>query len=317
MKLIKPSFEILPTTGSIVEDIERAARTCYKSEEKIKEGSAEKMVKFLIERNHTAMLEHGTIYLYLYPGTAITGYKYRDNRYSKYVEIRETEKLSPKIHKYITTNYRVLVENGWLDDLQYQCSPTKYHEKRISVRFICDRGITHELVRHRVFSFAQESTRFCNYSKNKFGNELTFIIPCWYNFLEGSYKLFDDGWNIENYQDKCDIIKHSSIEYHFTPNFWCKYTQEYNFLNLLKYSEDTYFELLNGIEDDNNKLVSKQTPQQARSVLPNSLKTELIMTGFVSDWKGFFKLRDNSHAHPQAFELAHPLHEEFKKLNLI
>ena len=125
MKLIKPSFEILPTTGSIVEDIERAARTCYKSEEKIKEGSAEKMVKFLIERNHTAMLEHGTIYLYLYPGTAITGYKYRDNKYSKYVEIRETEKLSPKIHKYITTNYRVLVENGWLDDLQYQCSPTK------------------------------------------------------------------------------------------------------------------------------------------------------------------------------------------------
>jgi thymidylate synthase (FAD) len=79
----------------------------------------------------------------------------------------------------ITTNYRVLVENGWLDDLQFLCNPAGYHHKRMSVRFICDRGVSHEFVRHRVFSFAQESTRYCNYTKDKFSNEITFIEPLW------------------------------------------------------------------------------------------------------------------------------------------
>lgn len=162
MKLIKPSCEILSQENNlegIYKQIEIAGRTCYRSEDKITKDSSIKFVQMLIDRGHTAMLEHGTIYLYLPTPCPITGYKYRDNKYSKYVEIRETEKHSPNIHKYITTNYRVLVENGWLEDLQYQCSPTEYHEKRVTVRFTCDRSISHELVRHRVFSFAQESTR--------------------------------------------------------------------------------------------------------------------------------------------------------------
>lgn len=144
MKLIKPSFEILPTTGDIYKDIERVGRVCYKSEDKITDVSAIPFVNMLIGRGHTAMLEHGTVYLYLCSEHPIIGYKYRDNKYSKYVEIRETEKPSPKIHKYITTNYRVLVENGWLDDLQYQCEPTEFHEKRVSVKFTCDRGVSHK-----------------------------------------------------------------------------------------------------------------------------------------------------------------------------
>lgn len=124
----------------------------------------------------------------------------------------------------------------------------------------------------RVFSFAQESTRYCNYSKNKFNNELTFIIPCWNCIKTGTYNGVDkfDG----------DYFEHS-----------------------LREAEFYYFKLLE----------LGWTPQQARAVLPNALKTELVMTGFVSDWKDFFKLRCDSSAHPQARELAIPLKEEFIK----
>lgn len=141
-----------------------------------------------------------------------------------------------------------------------------------------------EFVRHRVFSFAQESTRYCNYSKNKFGNELTFIIPCWLDYAE------------QQFTDKDD----SSIRTDLSEN-------EY-FIDLLLEAENTY-----------NYLVQYcgWKPQQARAILPNSLKTELVMTGFVSDWKHFFKLRDAGSAHPQAQELAKPLHEEFIRRNYV
>ena len=143
-----------------------------------------------------------------------------------------------------------------------------------------------EFVRHRVFSFAQESTRYCNYSKDKFGNKLTFILPNWLDENDITY---------------CNIYKSSILH------------SENAYLDLLKQWDEK-------IPDKRFKSGYKNnpwTPQQARSVLPNSLKTELVMTGFVSDWKGFFKLRDANAAHPQARELAAPLHEEFKKLQLI
>ena len=158
MKLIESKVELLEQED-FYKQIELAGRTCYKSENKITDESSTDFVQRMIECGHTAMLEHGTVYLYFGPDSTLNGYKYRDNKYSKYVEIRETEKPVPRIHKYITTNYRVLVENSWLDDLQYQCEPTEFHEKRVSVRFTTDRGVSHELVRHRAFSFAQESTR--------------------------------------------------------------------------------------------------------------------------------------------------------------
>lgn len=136
-----------------------------------------------------------------------------------------------------------------------------------------------ELVRHRVFSFAQESTRYCNYSKDKFGKELTFIIPSWIDTIpDNSHYDYDaniDGW--QRSEDACTS----------------------NFLQCIAFAEKNYLiQLLNG-----------WTPQQARAVLPNSLKTEVCMTGFMSDWEHFFELRTAQNAHPQMRELAIPLKE--------
>lgn len=155
MKLIKPSFQIIEQSSGIegvYKQIEWAGKHCYKSLDKITEDSAKGFVDRMIMSGHGAMLEHGTVYLKTndeYYGNPID--KYRDNKYSQLKSINGT--------KYVTTNLRVLVENGWMDDLKYLCEPTDYHERRIAVKFICDRGVSHEFVRHRVFSFAQESTR--------------------------------------------------------------------------------------------------------------------------------------------------------------
>ena len=142
-----------------------------------------------------------------------------------------------------------------------------------------------EFVRHRTFSFAQESTRYCNYSKDKFGNELTFIIPCWLDLYRGSYTY--------NYPD--GFTKDGSK--------WSSRLEFNAFLISLARSETAYLQLID----------KGWKPQQARAVLPNSLKTELIMTGTLTQWDGFFKLRDAESAHPQARELAEPLHAEFRK----
>ena len=227
------------------------------------------------------MLEHGTVYLAMPLETMlpieINGWgKYTKNPYSKGFKVCE---VNGQKRVAVTTNLRVLVENGWLDDLQYICEPTKYHERRITVHFVCDRGVSHEFVRHRVMSFAQESTRYCNYSKNKFGNELTFIIPCWVGEGQENASLEDRDICGNTYADLC-------------------------FKENLAKAERAYFTLI------------KQgwTPQQARAVLPNSLKTELVVTGFTSDWEHFFGLRARGTTgapHPQAKELAEPLMKEF------
>lgn len=307
MRLIKPSIEILEQGSGIqgiYKQIERAGRTCYKSEDRITEDSAEKFVNMIKDRQHTAMLEHGTIYLDIpWDCNKLIGdeQKYFDNPYSivNEGEIVYGDKTH-EAHYYITTNYRVLYENGWMADLQYLCEPTEYHEKRVTVHFICDRGVSHEFVRHRVFSFAQESTRYCNYSKDKFGKELTFIIPCWLDIPEGQSYWYDGfgyrvGADIQN--QNFGYIKKSS-NYH-------------NFLYALEEAEKSYLRLLD----------EGWTPQQARSILPNSLKTELVMTGTIEQWKGFFKLRSSLYgaigAHPQAAELADKLYIQFKEKNYI
>ena len=308
MKLIKPYFEIWEQSAGlegVYKQIEKVGRVCYKSEDKIIEDSAKKFVDMLIERRHLAMLEHGTVYMFFPIACDKNEYnivqKYLKNKYSK-VNLSNEAFLLDKNGYYITTNYRVLVENGWLEDLEYICNPGKEHEKRITVRFVCDRGVSHEFVRHRVFSFAQESTRYCNYSKDKFGNELTFIIPCWADSLA----LQEVKGTIINHDEYGNLI--GEYYYHLTGkgNPWFKpweITPERNFIANLQISEQLYLELLN----------QGWKPQQARAVLPNSLKTELIMTGTLTQWDGFFKLRDAESAHPQARELAEPLHAEFRK----
>lgn len=285
MRLIKPSFEIWEQELSlegVYKQIERAGRVCYKSEDKIAEGTAKAFVDRMIASGHGAMLEHGTVYL------EIPDYGVSRLKFEKYMRNPYSTSISSDVDSsYITTNLRVLVDNGWLNDLEYQCEPTEYHEKRITVKFVCDRGVSHEFVRHRVFSFAQESTRYCNYSKGKFGYQLTCIIPSWLGLEEGSYSLED----VEEKYDKCLIIDR------------CKNAEEASFVRALCHAEREYFDLLE----------LNWKAQQARDVLPNSLKTELVMTGTIKQWEGFFKLRDAGSAHPQAYELAHPLHEEFLK----
>ena len=275
MKLINSSVEVIEPTGYTLQDIykqiELAGRTCYKSEDKMTDTSAKDFVNRMVASKHYAMLEHGTVYLKFTDNAVRTmiidhikcdEYLYDDYTYNKYSDINSRSNVG-NTDWYVTTNYRVLVENNWLDDLQYLCEPTEYHEKRTTVRFICDRDVSHELVRHRVFSFAQESTRYCNYSKDKFGKELTFIKPSWWKEEDNEVAtLYIQPWrNIEN----------------------C-------YLTLIE----------NGIK-----------PQDARAILPNALKTEVVMTGFESDWDHFFELRCAKAAHPDMQKLANELKGKF------
>lgn len=185
MKLIKPSFEIWEQPAGlegVYKQIERVGRVCYKSEDKITEDSAKPFVDRMIKSGHGAMLEHGTVYMFMPIGCDKHDYhvawKYHKNKYSKVI-IRNEHFLLNKNGYYITTNFRVLVENGWLDDLKYICEPTEFHEKRITVHFTADAGVMREFFRHRVFSMAQESTRYCNYLRDKFSNSITVIYPSW------------------------------------------------------------------------------------------------------------------------------------------
>jgi thymidylate synthase (FAD) len=291
MNLIKPSYEIIGQPSGIdglYKHIELCGRTCYKSQDRITGDSAKKFVDGLIKSGHGSVLEHGTVYLYKFYNTKKECFdddffiNYHYNEYSRVVRVKD-DILNPKgaQHIYITTNFRVIEENNWLDDLKYLCEPTEYHEKRVTVKFICDIGISREFNRHRVDSVSEQSTRYCNYSKDKFGNVITYIIP----------------------NDCPSLIEGSK--------------QEYSPFEIT----DTEVELMDAYQDAQrhylNLIKLGWKPQQARRVLPLGTATELIHTAFISDWEHFFKLRDHSAAHPQAIELAKPLHEEFIKRNLI
>lgn len=195
MKIISPSFRFNDDVNGeeILRKIERAARVCYKSEDKITDGSAERFLKGIIARGHESVLEH----------------------------------------------------------------------EKITVTVVCDRGVSHEIVRHRIASYSQESTRYCNYSSGKFGNELTVIKPCFWD---------------EN--DEKFIIWKEQIE---------------------------------AIEKTYNHLITLgASPQEARSILPNSLKTEIVITMNIREWRHFFRLRTAEAAHPQMKEIARMMLAEFK-----
>lgn len=283
MKLIESSVQIIEEKDPY-KMIELAGRTCYHSLDKITEDSSKEFVDRMIKLGHGAMLEHGTIYLkidktedgHLPPARLY----WSDGNHKKYTKVRKHGNSM-----YVTTNLRVIVENNRLDDLQYQVEPTEHHEKRITAKFICDRGVSHEFVRHRVFSFAQESTRYCDYSKDKFGNDITYIIPSWLDLPEGKYSNWDNDW--------CDVSE-LKLLYPEVDNL----SDPANcFLQSIKNAEYYYFMLIN----------RGWKPQQARQVLPNATKTELVMTGFESDWEHFFELRCSGAAHPDAKKLADEL----------
>lgn len=301
MKLIKPKAELLlqqPGLEGVYKQIELAGRTCYKSTDKITEDSAKPFVDRMINSNHLAMLEHGTVYLKdeSWSGSTLTKYGY--NKYSRYKDVHlESETIEDgndvyTDHKwgyYVTTNLRVLVENGWLGDLKYICEPTEYHERRYTFRLTTSIGVTRELNRHRVNSIAEQSTRYCNYSKDKFGGEVTFYIPSWLDLEEGSYD-----WNTY-FGDWRWIDITSPIKDQFVANCF--------------YNEKQYLELI------------KQgwQPQQAREVLPLCTATEIIHTAFASDWKHFFDLRyfgTTGKPHPNMVELSTLMKKEAEECGI-
>ena len=216
MKFIEPSFEILSKDfkrENVLTAIECAARTCYKSEDKITNDSAERLVRSLVKRGHEAMLEH---------------------------------------------------------------APT------LSVQFICDRGVSHELVRHRLFSFAQESTRYVDY--NNTGTQ--FIIPEW---IKGKDRETILNFKYKSINELNDNIESIMNTFEDKKNWW--------FVSVCMFS-DVYYRSL---------IETGWKPQQARTVLTNSIKTEIVVTGNVREWRNFFKLRLDRAAHPQMRELTIPL----------
>ena len=290
MKLIKQSFQFVNQKGFTLKDIykhiEYCARISYKSQDKITDTSYEKFVNMLESRGHDRPLEFGTVYL------SRTSQKednmewldkYAYNPWSKFSFGNGSTRINGELRNtiYVTTNYRVIKEHHWEDDLQYLCEPTEHHHKRYTVHMILDRGVMDEFRTHVGLSHLAESTRYCNYSKDKFGNEVTFVIPSWCNSLvEGSKQ------------------EYSPFEIN---------SDEVEFMNALQNAQNSYLSLLK----------MGWTPQQARSILPLGIKSELISCGFEDVWENFFKRRDAPDAHPMAQEIAKPMHEEFLKLTKV
>ena len=326
MKIIEPSVEIM-RTGLEVEfitpeqHIEKVGRTCYKSEDKITNESAAQFVSNLVKRGHEAMIEHYSLIF----KTNATYYEeikadwdlllHNGNLYEKNEHLvkdilrpylRFTDQMAddgemrciisgnmrawrdftkacishfgfiPRYMHGIVRNYPIffsefndyippVISNTILIPIYAKDLLPGIERKThmdITVKFICDRGVSHEMVRHRVASFAQESTRYCNYSQEKFGNEITVIRPSWCSEADSIYYVW---------RDCCSD------------------------------AETSYFSLLR----------DGATPQEARSVLPNSLKTEVIVTMNPDGWNHFFELRCAAGAHPDMREVANMAYELF------
>lgn len=310
MRFIDSNVEIIeqePGLLGIYKQIEKAARLSYKSEDKITEVSAKSMVETLVKNKHFACLEHGTIYLKItFDMFAVGSYhysgidKYVKNPYSRVIFDNGCDFITA----YITTNARVLVENDWLDDLQYMCEPTEYHAKRICAKFTTSIGITRELIRHRAFSFMNESTRFCNYSKGKFGSELTFIIPEWIYDVQSELSR-DVRW--PTYEKKTDLLELTGQN--LIDALSCEDRGVAAWVDCLERIEVDYMYLT---QVDEHYLLKAQ---EARGILPMDTKSEIIMTGFVEDWIHFFRLRSYIAAtgkpHPDIQKLADMLMQEF------
>lgn len=299
MEFLVAGYEIIdqePGLEGMYKAAELPGRICYGSQDKIAPGTAEKFCKGLMKSNHGAPLEHGTVYLKVLKYSDCNALdKYRFNKYSKYAESVN--------YAYVTTNLRVLFENGWMDDLQYWCEPTEYHEKRIQVRFTIDRFTGEEFLRHRVASFNRESTRYVLYTKDKFGGgSIKYIIPVWM-LDETKMKEINDHKDL-TITDFCkQVIEHEEGHDNMTDVLVWMFA--------LKACEWSYCTLTNDFG---------WQAQQARTVLPCAISSPLIKTAFVSDWVHFFNLRaigTTGKPHPQAFELADPLMKEFIERGLI
>ena len=316
MKFIDSNFEIMeqqPGMDGLFKHIEKVSRTCYKSEDKITEDSAKIMINALVKNMHTAMLEHGTIYLYRefdHKDNSIETqrwkFRYKVNPYSKQVMICDNKKDAC----YITTNYRVIIENGWEDDLQYMCEPTECHKRRYTVKFITSIGIGREIARHRAMSFAQESSRYCNYSKGKFNKELTFIIPQWIYDCQADEASYVDSLTGDPMNWLLDLHGEQLVN-----QLTCEDRAAAAWVENLERCEQDYMYLLSGMDGYQLK------PEEARGILPMDTKSEIVVTGFKEDWIHFFNLRSyiamTGKPHPDIMKLANELLLEFEKRKYI
>ena len=305
MKFRESKVEIIPQDWSlegIYKQCEIAGRTAYKSEDRITEGSAKKFVEALMKLKHGAVLEHGTVYLKVSHTSPVADRYYMErmdvamfyakNKYSKH---KRVTKDHFHIDHYITTNLRVLFENDRMDDLQYLCEPTEYHEKRITAKFICSRSIAQEITRHRVFSFLMESQRYVGYNKDKFGGEITIIIPEWIKARINDIASYNNNDDLAR-MSYAAALRDGRMHEDKAIIMWAV-SQEM--------SETHYLSLTSELN---------VKAEEARSVLTNDCKTELVMTGFISDWEHFFNLRSKGTTgkpHPDIKILADTLYLEF------
>lgn len=295
MKVIQPSVQILPYLDGkeILKHLEKCGRVCYKSEDKISDISSEKFLQGIIKRGHEAVLEHASfifkvsynVYkdiidkvnfvesyyfkkMYLrftdFDGYIVSGNVRAWRDFFRFVGVSIYMKdfieansiLFPEFKNYYQSSFnwdKWSIKQISVNDLVSDCQRLVHED--VSVMFVCDRGISHEIVRHRDASYCQESTRYCNYTKEKFGNEITVIQPCFFEKDSREYFIWER-------------------------NMEC--------------CEKAYFDLLD----------CGCSPQQARCVLPNSLKTEIIMTANIREWRHFLELRCSKAAHPQMIEVA-------------
>ena len=285
MKIIKPSVEIIhqePGYNGMIRHIEKCGRTCYKSADRITENSASKFVDSLKTLGHLSVLEHGAVYLEVPRNNDVETF-FTINPYSTIKSHPDGNTL------YISTNLRVIIENELEDLLQYMVECGPFHEKRITARFFAQIAISREFNRHRVNSVSEESTRYVNYSKNRFGNQISLNAPS----CIGNDKEFSS-----NFEDLCAAIKEDKLHEWDDISWWW-------FSNI--FCETSYM-----------KLIEKGwKPQEARTVLPLDTNTELIHTAFINDWKHFFLLRCDKRAHPDARTLALELEKQMKELNII
>lgn len=282
----QPSVECLEQTSGVqgmYEQIERCGRNCYRSIPKGGE-SAENFVKAMISSGHNAMLEAGTVYLTIPVSDKNT--EPHPIAYNKYTKANRVFRHGSDGKDYITTNYRVLVENDWVGLLEYWSEPTQYHEKRIAILFDTNIGISREFNRHRVNSMAESSTRYCNYSKDKFGNAITVVEPYWIRDREVLVSMTAKDKSLADCLGEVCLGQDKNWE-PFEYWLFAMETANYCYQKLIE-------------------LGCK--PQEAREVLPLATNTQLIHIAFASDWEHFVKLRGEdsptNHPHPMAMELA-------------
>ena len=307
MKFLEPVTQIIQQPeglDGIYKQIEYVGRSCWMSQHMIKEDSAISFVHSLQENGHTAPFEHGTVYLKMPSGAS--GVRYSRNPYSKYFNDGSNE--------YITTNYRVIVENNWFDDLQYLVPFDKeHHTPRITFHFTCQRAISAEFNRHRHNSPMESSSRYCNFSGDRFGREITICVSKWvikeaeqnikpigFRRIEGIDALNECNKGLAQYcyevGNGYDVTNMNIIDYWLFANLAC----EHAYMNMIRLGAKA---------------------EEAREALPLDLKTELYHTAFLDDWLHFCSLRawksQGNNPHPEAKRLGIAVFEGLKYLGFV